>query len=137
MVKRNIVQKRLKKLDEFLEILKNLQKYSFVEFSTEPERYGSAERFLHLAIETMTDIGNHIVADDYLGEVNWYSDIPRILAENDYIDSDLSETWIQMIGFRNILVHDYADIDLKIVYDVLKNHLDDIKMIRNFFAQYL
>jgi hypothetical protein len=27
--------------------------------------------FLPLAIETLTDLGNHIVADLNLGEVNW------------------------------------------------------------------
>jgi len=28
-----------------------------------------------------------------------------------------------MVSFRNILVHDYAKIDEKIIVDILKNHL--------------
>ena len=42
-----------------------------------------------------------------------------------------------MIGFRNTLVHDYVDIDHQIVYDVLQNHLDDLKGFRKIFARYL
>ena len=31
-----------------------------------------------------------------------------------------------MVGFRNILVHGYGDIDLSVVRDVLENHVDDL-----------
>jgi uncharacterized protein YutE (UPF0331/DUF86 family) len=31
-----------------------------------------------------------------------------------------------MVGFRNLLVHGYGDIDLAVVKDVLENHLDDL-----------
>jgi uncharacterized protein YutE (UPF0331/DUF86 family) len=137
VVKAEVIRKRLNKLDEYLSILRSLQQYSFDEFMDNPERYGSVERFLHLAIEAVTDMGNHIIADDSLGQVNWYSDIPQILAEKGYISGDLQERWIQMIGFRNVLVHEYADIDRKIVYNVLQNNLRDIKLLRQLFAQFL
>jgi uncharacterized protein YutE (UPF0331/DUF86 family) len=29
-------------------------------------------------------------------------------------------------GFRNVLVHGYQDVDLGVVEDVLRNHLDDL-----------
>ena len=81
MVRAEVIRKRLNKLDEYLEILDDLKKYSLEEFLSKPEYYGSVERFLQLAIETTVDIGNHIVADLGLGEVNWYSDIAAILEE--------------------------------------------------------
>ena len=46
MVKPEVIRKRLDKLEEYLQILKTLRKYSFEEFVADPERYGSAERFL-------------------------------------------------------------------------------------------
>ncbi|MCP4372095.1 MAG: DUF86 domain-containing protein, partial [Deltaproteobacteria bacterium] len=117
MVRPEIIRKRLHKLDEYLSVLYGLQKYSFDEFVSNPERYGSAERFLQLAIEVISDLGNHMIANLNLGVVDWYSDIPKILAEHKYIDSVQQKSWTQMIGFRNILVHQYIDIDRKIVYD--------------------
>jgi uncharacterized protein YutE (UPF0331/DUF86 family) len=137
MVRSEVIRKRINKLDEYLEVLKNLQRYSYDEFISDPERYGSAERFLHLAIEAITDMGNHIIADDALGIVNWYSDIPDIFAGKGYIDDDLKEKWIQMIGFRNVLVHEYIEIDRKLVYDVLKNKSADLKQLKEVFIRFL
>lgn len=137
MVRKEIIRKRLNKLDEYLGVLKKLQRYSFKEFTAEPERYGSAERFLHLAIEAVIDMGNHVIADLQLGAVNWYSDIPKLLAEKEFISSELEEKWMRMIGFRNMLVHEYIDIDRKIVYDVLQNNIKDLEELKRTFAQFL
>ncbi len=82
-------------------------------------------------------MGNHVIAQLDLGIVNWYSDIPEILATKDYIDLALKEEWIRMIGFRNTLVHEYIDIDREIVFDVLKNKLGIFKQIRRVFAKFL
>ena len=90
-----------------------------------------------LSIELLTDVGNHIIAEDGLGMVNWYSDIPDILNSKNIINIKLKEIWIKMIGFRNTLVHEYIDIDLEIVYDVLQNGLDDLKAIKLKLAVYL
>ena len=136
-IKAEVLRKRLNKLDEYLAILRGLQKYSFDEFIADPQRYGSVERFLHLAIEAINDMGNHVVAELDLGEVNWYSDIPALLARADYIDDSLQEKWIRMIGFRNTLLHEYIEIDRKIVHDVLRNSLGDLEELRRTFAQFL
>ena len=137
MVRPEVIRKRLNKLDEYLSILYNLRKYSFDDFTSNPERYGSVERFLQLSIEAILDMGNHVIADSDLGIVNWYNDIPSILEENGYIDSYLKKKWLQMIGFRNTLVHDYVDIDRRIFYDVLQNHLKDFEKIKRVLAQFL
>jgi uncharacterized protein YutE (UPF0331/DUF86 family) len=137
VVRAEVIRKRLNKLDEYLGILRGLQKYDFEEFIRDPEHFGSTERFLQLGIEAVTGIGNHVIADLGLGVVNWYSDIPAILAENGYISADLREKWVQMIGFRNILVHDYTDIDYRIVYEVLQHRLEDLEALGRVFAQFL
>ncbi|GBE16839.1 hypothetical protein BMS3Abin15_00663 [bacterium BMS3Abin15] len=137
MVKAEVIRRRLAKLDEYLRILQKMKKHSFDEFTTKPEIYGSGERFLQLAIEATLDIGNHLIADLNLGEVNWYRDIPILMEKSGYVDSQLKEQWIRMIGFRNTLVHDYLEIDRKIVYTILQNNLDDIVKLKKIFAQFL
>ncbi|MBV6466306.1 MAG: hypothetical protein PGMFKBFP_01613 [Anaerolineales bacterium] len=137
MVKTEVIRKRLQKLDEYLKILRAMRSYSLEEFLGDPKLYGSAERFLHLAIEVTLDIGNHIVADLGLGEVNWYSDIVYALEEKKFISEDLREKWIRMVGFRNVLVHDYLEVDRKIVFDVLRNHLQDLNELRKVFSEFL
>ena len=70
MVRPEVIRRRLNRLDEYIHILTRLQRYGLQEFLADPERYGSAERFLHLAIEAVLDMGNHVVAEEGLGVVN-------------------------------------------------------------------
>lgn len=114
-----------------------MQRYSYDEFVDNLERYGSAERFLQLAIESINDLGNNIIAESGLGNVDWYSDIPRRLREGGLIDTSQEETWIKMIGFRNILVHDYLKVDRRIVFRVLQENIDDLETFKRMFAQFL
>jgi uncharacterized protein YutE (UPF0331/DUF86 family) len=124
-------------LDEYLDILEALRGYSIDQFLANPERYGSAERFLQLAIEALLDVGSHVIAELELGTIETYSDIPQLLADRGYVDAVLANQWIKMIGFRNVLVHEYLDVDRKIVYDVLQHHLGDLRALRRMFAQFL
>lgn len=137
MVNAEIFRKRLGKIEEYLIILDRLSKYTIDEFVGEPERYGSAERFLHLSIEAINDLGNHVIADLDMGEVNWQSDIPRVLFERGYISRELQDKWIKMIGFRNVLVHEYLNIDHKLVYDVLHNNLGDFRELIVVLARWI
>jgi uncharacterized protein YutE (UPF0331/DUF86 family) len=137
VVKPEVIRKRLGKAEEYVQILRALQKYSFEEFVSDPERYGSGERFLQLVIEVLLDLGSHVIAEENLGTVNSYSDIPDILKETGHVSSAQQETWIKMIGSQNTLVHDYVDIDRNIVYQVLQNNLEDMESLKRVFAQFL
>lgn len=116
---------------------KPARRYTEDEFVADPERYGSAERFLHRAIETINDMAHHVVADEQLGLVDQYRDLPRRFAEADWIDATLEQTWIRMIGFRNVLVHEYSEVDHRMVYSVLQTHLGDLRDLRAVFLRFL
>jgi uncharacterized protein YutE (UPF0331/DUF86 family) len=52
------------------------------------------------------------------------------------------ESWLVrpeviIIGFRNVLVHEYLEIDREIVYEILQHRLDDFEELRKVFAQFL
>lgn len=64
-------------------------------------------------------------------------DLPTIFAEEDLIDEELREKWTDMVGFRNILVHEYVDIDRQTVYDILQNDLRDLEALKRVFARFL
>ena len=137
MLNPEITRRRLQKADDYLEILAKLRRYSLDDFLADPERYGSAERFLQLTIEALLDTGSHVIAGLELGTIETYSDVPRILADKGYISYDLSERWIKIIGFRNVLVHEYLDVDRKIVHDVLQHQLGDLRALAHALAQSL
>jgi uncharacterized protein YutE (UPF0331/DUF86 family) len=42
-----------------------------------------------------------------------------------------------MIGFRNLLLHDYASIDLNLVYEFLQTKLPDFENFTKYIAKWL
>ena len=137
MIKPEALLPRFQKLDEYLSILRRAQRYTREEFLNEPEHYGSAERFLQLAIEALNDIGNHIIADEGYGTVEWYSDIPKRLADHSVINRELEENCVRIIGFRNVLVHEYVELDRELVYEFLEGHLEELDAIKGALTQVL
>lgn len=132
-----VLRRRLEQLEEYLTYLRKAQQYSYSDFLEEPERYASAERFLHLSIEALNDMGSHVVADEGLGTVEQAQDLPGTFQDEGYIDDELRNVWTDIIDFRNILVHECLDIDRDIVYNTLQNCLDDIERLRSVFARFL
>ena len=76
-----------------------------------------------------------------LGAVEQSRDIPRRFREHGRISEDLERRWIRMIGFRNILVHEYVDVDVNvdsnIVHDAVQNRLADLNDLKQAFAGFL
>lgn len=137
MVDAEILRRRLEKLNESLDYLEQAQVYTFEEFVSDIEVHSAVERNLQLAIEALNDMASHVVADEGLGTVEQAQDLPSIFEEQDLIDSELRDTWSDMIGFRNVLVHDYVDLDRELVYEVVQERLDDIEQLQVVFAEFL
>lgn len=137
MVRPEVLRRRLEKLDEYLSILVRMRRYSRREFLAEPEHYGAAERFLQLSIETIDDLAGHVVADEGWGSAESPRDLAHLFRRHGLVNADLESRWTLMIGFRNVLVHEYVELDREIVYDVLQNRLDDIRALQRVFAEFL
>ena len=69
--------------------------------------------------------------------VDNYGDIFDELAKLNIIPDDYATRIKGMAGFRNILVHEYADVDLDIIVDVLNNSLDDFREFANYIKNYI
>jgi uncharacterized protein YutE (UPF0331/DUF86 family) len=81
---------------------------------------------LQLAAQSALDVASHIVSDDHLGEPETSRDLFGLLARHGWIGDDLATKLEDMAGFRNVLVHGYADVDLGVVEDVVRHRLDDL-----------
>ncbi len=137
MVRREVVIFRIDKLKEYLRYLEDVKKYSREEYIKNPLIYGSTERFLHLTIECVMDIANHLISDLRFRKPESNRDVFDILYENDIIDRKLKENLCNMASFRNILVHDYLKLDREIVYDIILNNLGDIITFVNIIKDYI
>lgn len=137
MVNKNVLSARLERLREYLGILVSIQEYDCDRFIQDPFIHGTAERNLHLAIECLLDIGNHIIADLGYAKPESYADIFRILTENQVIPLQLYKNLEGMAAFRNVLVHDYLRLDRARVHQVIKDKTQYLEELGSVFANML
>ena len=132
MVDRFVVDARIAKIREYVALLRKIYRQNEEKtLLKDPLVYGNAERYLQLAIQCVLDISNHIVADLRLNLPADNRELFEMLAEHKVLSKSLSARLTSMAGFRNILVHEYLEIDRKRVFGALKNDLGDFeKFIR-------
>jgi uncharacterized protein YutE (UPF0331/DUF86 family) len=119
MVDRDLVRRRLSLLETYLEQLAPYRGIDQSAYEQDWRTQRVVERTQHLAIETCMDVADHIVADRRLRVPETGAESFEILAEAQLIPQELGEALALMVGFRNILVHDYARLDPSIVLRVL------------------
>jgi len=49
-----------------------------------------------------------------------------VLEENNILTKEMAENMRGMLGFRNIAVHEYQELDLDIVQAIIEHHLQDL-----------
>jgi uncharacterized protein YutE (UPF0331/DUF86 family) len=136
-VEEEIIKAKLAKMRQYLRYLEELRKASLEEFKRDFRLSGSAERYLQVAIESVIDIGNEIISSLQLRRPERYRDIPYILSEAEIIPRGFADSVASMIGFRKLLVHDYASIDLELVYSFLQTRLTDFESFMKHIASWL
>lgn len=102
---------------------------------------GGLRHYLLLAIETLLDLGSHVISSEAYESPPSYADIFRVLADEGVVEDDRAEDLMAMARFRNVLVHQYADVDEERVLQIFRTkvgELDDfVETLRERFAREL
>ena len=77
-------------------------------------------------IELCIDLANHVVRVRKLGIPKESRASFSMLAREGLIPKELSKLLEGMVGFRNVLIHDYRELDIEVMKDVIEHRLDDL-----------
>jgi len=139
MLDRELIEKKLRRIEEFLREISLVEVNTFDEFDRNIMVRRFIERNIELAVEQMVDICKHIVSSLDLREPQTYSECMDILHEAGIIGSNNLDTYRSMIRFRNLLIHGYDGVDSSITFGIYKKRLEDfrcfIKEIRAFLLK--
>lgn len=131
MVDRDLILRRIADLEVYFGQLATYRDVDLQEYRGDWRTQRVVERTLHLAIETCMDIADHIVADRRLRVPETGADTFEILAEAGVLSGELGTSLARMVGFRNILVHDYTRLDPELVLKALKTEARDFERFRD------
>ncbi len=120
----DIVRKKLLQIDQATARLRSWMPVSLNTLETDLQLQWAIERGLQIAAEALFDAGNHVLAAEFHESVDEYREIPTRLAARGVLTPETATRLASLSGFRNVLVHDYADIDLVKIHAAL-GRLDD------------
>ena len=122
-----MINDKLKRLEENLRILSKIkEEYSIDDIVADKVDEWGLRYGLFESIQIVIDLACSCVAEMNLGIPKNYSECITILIANKYLENELGEKILRMVGLRNLLVHEYGIIDIRKLYEYL-SHIQDIK----------
>ena len=129
MVDKERVLSKIDDLEAYLSELKQIVPDSFADYQR-IEKKRSCERLLHLCIECAVDICKLFVSGLKLGLPHEENDLFNKMSKKNVLSPEMTSLLKEMRAFRNILIHEYAEVDNEIVYEMAKTRLGDFELFK-------
>lgn len=94
-------------------------------FASDHTRQDAAILNIQRACEAALDMGQHLIRREKLGVPQSARDVFTLLARGKWIEVALADALKRMVGFRNLAVHDYQQLQLPITIAIIERHLDE------------
>ncbi|MFV9511569.1 type VII toxin-antitoxin system HepT family RNase toxin [Tepidibacillus sp. LV47] len=137
----NVNTKRIDKILDYmknvLEIVKPLTILSFEEFIQDSIVVLAAERAVHIAIESIVDVGNYLIDGFIMRDPGSYTDIIEILRDERVLPDQDAEILKEFVAYRKLLVHDYTENDPELLYKQLTNSFSTVYHFEQHVRSYL
>lgn len=117
---------RLERIKKELSFLSQHKPQSLNELVGNDMKLHAIERSLEVLLEAVIDTGRLVIAIKQLPRATTNTEVFDILGKNNIISKPLVESIRGIGGMRNVLIHDYIDIDYEKIYNVL-NRLTEIQ----------
>ena len=134
---RDLVFKHLSEIESAVAVLEKHRSVTLGDLEGSVELRWTIERGLQVVIQNILDVSAHILASDFKNDWDDYKSLIEKLGVCKIIPSDFAEELKGMAGFRNVLVHEYLQVDLAIVQKVLRTQLDRFRRFGHYVVQYL
>lgn len=122
----SVIENKISAAKKYLGIVRRYRKYSRAELESNTDIRGAAERYLYLAAQSAIDVAEAFIAYKNFRKPTTMTETFYILNEERILTNVLTKKLAGMVGFRNIIAHDYGKINYDIVYKVLHRDIHDI-----------
>ncbi|MDA3799789.1 MAG: DUF86 domain-containing protein [Kiritimatiellae bacterium] len=121
-----VVQRKLALLSEqILNIQTMFVSVSYSEFEESWLNRSAAERALQVAVEIIIDVAERIIAVEGVGPAATASEAIEKLVKLGVLQS--KDPYVDMVRFRNLIVHQYEKVSPEILYTLVTKNLQDFK----------
>ena len=135
----DVISQRFEALNTAIEHLEELkqEQISLSEFLQHWRIQSMVLHNLQIAIQAVIDISNTIIAEKGYSIPQNNRNIIEILSEYEIFPESFCEKISGMVGFRNIIVHEYTSINLQIVYHLWQERISDFREYAQYIASFV
>lgn len=122
-----VVENKISQLRQYLDQVQKYQDCSEGEIMGDATLKGAIERYLYLAVQAAIDLAEAVISLRGLRKPTTYRESFEILYEEGYMSAELLSALVGMTGFRNVIAHDYAEVSVKKMCEIMHGNLGDIR----------
>lgn len=127
MVDKDLARTKLTHIASNLALLDSKSALPLENFLTNVDQQYVVLHALQLAIQAAMDLAAHFVADEGWEVPARSGQVFSVLAERSVISAEIASRLRTMAAFRNLIVHEYGEVNLKTVYEIWHRSLDDLR----------
>src|SRR3989344_3433168 len=130
MIDKERVKSKIKIVKQEREYLRDFEGMKYQEFlnTKNIHQYYGAVHHLQVAVQAVLDIAQHIASYQRFRSYTSNKEVFEVLKDNNVIKQTTATSMTIAVGLRNVIVHQYEEVDPEKVYDIIQNHLEDLDM---------
>jgi uncharacterized protein YutE (UPF0331/DUF86 family) len=129
MVDPGVILKRAEQIEKHLDRIRPFTSLSYEAFLKDSTTQDVVEYNLFQVVNHLIDIFQHVVVDEEYGFPETAYEAAEILLTKGILGQGEAEIFKQMVGFRNVVGHDYININKEVVYQILTHGEKDIRAL--------
>ena len=131
---REVIEQKLESLRRCLHRVAEKCPSDPASLSQDPDLQDIVTLNLSRAVQLCVDLGAHLIADLEVPPPDTMGHTFDVLVHADVISERLARQLKKAVGFRNIAVHHYEEIDWIIVHDIAQHHICDFNEFAKVIA---
>jgi uncharacterized protein YutE (UPF0331/DUF86 family) len=136
MMDRKRVESKILLMLKYIHRLQEFESVTEEEYLNDFDLQLISERLIQLLVEAATDISSYLLVELHQVTPSTYVDSFILAGQNGIITQDLAATLSKSGGMRNRLVHNYDEINHKIVFLAISRALEEysiyIRQVNNY-----
>ena len=129
MVDPGVILKRAEQIEKHLDRIRPFASLSYDAFIKDSIIQDVVEYNLFQVVNHLIDIFQHVVVDEEYGFPETAYETAQILVTKGVLAQEEAEIFKQMVGFRNVIGHDYIGTEKETVYRILSDGEKDVRAL--------
>jgi len=129
MVNPSIIMKRVEQIEKHLERIRPFASLPYEAFLKDDVAQDVVEYNLFQIVNHLIDIFQHTVVDEEYGFPETAYEAAQLLLTKKILSQEDVEIFKKMVGFRNVIGHNYINIDKDLVYNILTHGERDVRAL--------